>query len=103
MKENEKFLKESIDLLNRDFGESLPTLSSVMKKHQENLKEDNTILERLFEKYGKMVLEKELHYKHVSSCTFINMLPSGGAGRHILKMILRMLDRESFYMFVKTI
>jgi len=45
MKENEKFLKESIDLLNRDFGESLPTLSSVMKKHQENLKEDNTILE----------------------------------------------------------
>ena len=64
--------------------------------------EDNTILERLFEKYGKMVLEKELHYKHVSSCTFINMLPSGGAGRHILKMVLRMLDRESFYMFVKT-
>ena len=45
MKENEKFLKESIDLLNRDFGESLPTLSGVMKKHQENLKEDNTILE----------------------------------------------------------
>ena len=45
MKENEKFLKESIDLLSRDFGESLPTLSSVMKKHQENLKEDNTILE----------------------------------------------------------
>ena len=45
MKHNEKFLKESIDLLNRDFGESLPTLSSVMKKHQENLKEDNTILE----------------------------------------------------------
>ena len=71
------------------------TLSSVTE-------EDNTILERLFEKYGKMVLEKELHYKHVSSCTFINMLPSGGAGRHILKMILRMLDRESFYMFVKT-
>ena len=71
------------------------TLSSVTE-------EDNTILERLFEKYGKAVLEKELHYKHVSSCTFINMLPSGGAGRHILKMILRMLDRESFYMFVKT-
>ena len=36
MKENEKFLKESIDLLNRDFGESLPTLSSVMKKHQDS-------------------------------------------------------------------
>ena len=71
------------------------TLSSVTE-------EDNTILERLFEKYGKAVLEKELQFKKVSSCTFINMLPSGGAGRHILKMILRMLDRESFYMFVKT-
>ena len=45
MKENEKFLKESIDLLSREFGQSLPTISSVMKKHQENLKEDNTILE----------------------------------------------------------
>ena len=45
MKENEKFLKESIDLLNRDFGQPLPTISSVMEKHQENLKEDDTILE----------------------------------------------------------
>ena len=40
MKENEKFLKESIDLLSREFGQPLPTISSVMKKHQENLKED---------------------------------------------------------------
>ena len=45
MKHNEKFLKESIDLLNREFGQPLPTISSVMEKHQENLKEDNTILE----------------------------------------------------------
>jgi len=45
MKENEKFLKESIDLLNREFGQPLPTISSVMEKHQENLKEDDTILE----------------------------------------------------------
>ena len=34
MKENEKFLKESVDLLNREFGEPLPTLKTVMKKHQ---------------------------------------------------------------------
>ena len=35
MKENEKFLVESIDLLSREFGQPLPTISSVMKKHQE--------------------------------------------------------------------
>ena len=39
MKENEKFLKESIDLLNREFGQSLPTLKSVMEKHQNDLLE----------------------------------------------------------------
>ena len=36
MKENEKFLKESIDLLNREFGQPLPTITSVMEKHKEN-------------------------------------------------------------------
>ena len=35
-KTNEKYLTESIDLLQRDFGQPLPTLQSVMKKHQEN-------------------------------------------------------------------
>ena len=39
MKENEKFLKESIDLLNREFGQPLPTLKTVMEKHQNNLLE----------------------------------------------------------------
>ena len=39
MKENEKFLKESIDLLNREFGEPLPTLKTVMEKHQNDLLE----------------------------------------------------------------
>ena len=34
MKENEKFLKESVDLLSREFGQPLPTLSGVMEKHQ---------------------------------------------------------------------
>lgn len=35
MKQNEKFLKESVDLLSREFGEPLPTLKSVMEKHQQ--------------------------------------------------------------------
>mgnify|MGYP001436226315 CR=1 FL=1 len=46
MKENEKFLKESIDLLNREFGQPLPTLKTVMEKHQEQeVNESETILE----------------------------------------------------------
>ena len=39
MKENEKFLKESVDLLGRDFGQPLQTLKTVMEKHQNNLLE----------------------------------------------------------------
>ena len=39
MKQNEKFLKESVDLLNREFGQPLPTLKSVMEKHQNNILE----------------------------------------------------------------
>ena len=39
MKENEKFLKESVDLLNREFGQPLPTLKTVMEKHQNDLLE----------------------------------------------------------------
>ena len=39
MKQNEKFLKESVDLLNREFGQPLPTLKSVMEKHQSGLLE----------------------------------------------------------------
>tara|TARA_B100001113_G_scaffold235344_1_gene193492 strand:+ start:150 stop:515 length:366 start_codon:yes stop_codon:yes gene_type:complete len=39
-KTNDKYLTESIDLLNREFGQPLPTLKSVMKKHQENKESD---------------------------------------------------------------
>tara|TARA_B100000925_G_C21682122_1_gene334510 strand:- start:18 stop:383 length:366 start_codon:yes stop_codon:yes gene_type:complete len=39
-KTNDKYLTESIDLLQRDFGQPLPTLQSVMKKHQENQASD---------------------------------------------------------------
>ena len=34
MIQNEKYLKESIDILNRKFGEPLPTLEDTMKAHQ---------------------------------------------------------------------
>ena len=81
-------------------------MESSKKKACTNLssltEEDNVTLERLFEKYGNAVLEKELHYKHVTSCIFLKILPSGGAGRHILKKVLRMLDSHSFFRFVKT-
>jgi hypothetical protein len=36
---SDKYLTESIDLLHREFGEPLPTLQSVMEKHQKNIKE----------------------------------------------------------------
>ena len=34
MMQNEKYLKESIDILNRKFGEPLPTLEDTMKAHK---------------------------------------------------------------------
>ncbi len=41
MKQNEKFLTESLDILNREFGQPLPTLQDKMKKHQENQLTEN--------------------------------------------------------------
>jgi len=34
MKQNDKYLKESIDILNRKFGDPLPTLADAIKAHQ---------------------------------------------------------------------
>jgi len=34
MKQNDKYLKESIDILNREFGQPLPTLEDTMKAHK---------------------------------------------------------------------
>ena len=39
-KSNDKYLTESISLLDREFGQPLPTLQSVMEKHQENQASD---------------------------------------------------------------
>ena len=39
-KTNDKYLTESISLLDREFGQPLPTLQSVMKKYQENQASD---------------------------------------------------------------
>ena len=36
---NDKYLKESIDILNRSFGDPLPTLEDTMKKHKLNKEE----------------------------------------------------------------
>ena len=36
---SDKYLKESVDLLQREFGQPLPTLKSVTEKHQKNVKE----------------------------------------------------------------
>ena len=36
---SDKYLTESVDLLKREFGAPLPTLQSVMEKHQKNIKE----------------------------------------------------------------
>ena len=36
---NDKYLTESINLLDREFGQPLPTLQSVMEKHQQNVNE----------------------------------------------------------------
>ena len=38
MKQNEKYLKEGLDILNREFGQPLPTLEDTMKAH--NLKQE---------------------------------------------------------------
>ena len=34
MKENDKYLAEGLDILNREFGQPLPTLEDTMKAHQ---------------------------------------------------------------------
>ena len=34
MKQNEKYLKEGLDILNREFGQPLPTLEDTMKAHK---------------------------------------------------------------------
>lgn len=34
MKQNDKYLAEGLDILNREFGQPLPTLEDTMKSHQ---------------------------------------------------------------------
>ena len=78
MKENEKFLKESIDLLNREFGQPLPTISSVMKKHQEQ--EVNKIKQEVnkIETVNEITLPAEIK-RHMDK--LVNVLQGGGLNR----------------------
>jgi len=81
MKENEKFLKESIDLLNREFGQPLPTISSVMKKHQEQ--EVNKI-----ETVNEITLPAEIK-RHMDK--LVNVLQGGGLNRQKQLLVLALI------------
>ena len=51
---NDKYLKESIDILNRKFGDPLPTLEDTMKWHKEQkLKELKFGSKAQYDKYKK--------------------------------------------------
>ena len=59
---SDKFLKESIDLLKRDFGQPLPTLKSVMEKHQKNVKEGPDDV-RVTKKQLQMLIKQEAAFR----------------------------------------
>ena len=59
---SDKYLKESIDLLKRDFGQPLPTLKSVMEKHQKNVKEGPDDV-RVTKKQLQMLIKQEAAFR----------------------------------------
>ena len=59
---SDKYLKESIDLLKRDFGQPLPTLQSVMEKHQKNVKEGPDDV-RITKKQLQMLIKQEGEFR----------------------------------------
>ena len=59
---NDKYLTESIDLLKRDFGQPLPTLQSVMEKHQKNVKEGPDDV-RITKKQLQMLIKQEGEFR----------------------------------------
>lgn len=59
---SDKFLTESIDLLKRDFGQPLPTLQSVMEKHQKNVKEGPDDV-RITKKQLQMLIKQEGEFR----------------------------------------
>jgi hypothetical protein len=58
----DKYLTESIDLLKRDFGQPLPTLQSVMEKHQKNVKEGPDDV-RITKKQLQMLIKQEGEFR----------------------------------------
>lgn len=59
---SDKFLTESIDLLKRDFGQPLPTLQSVMEKHQKNVKEGPDDV-RITKRQLQMLIKQEGEFR----------------------------------------
>ena len=59
---SDKYLTESIDLLKRDFGQPLPTLQSVMEKHQKNVKEGPDDV-RITKKQLQMLIKQEGEFR----------------------------------------
>ena len=59
---SDKFLTESMDLLKRDFGQPLPTLQSVMEKHQKNVKEGPDDV-RVTKKQLQMLIKQEAAFR----------------------------------------
>ena len=88
MKHNEKFLKESIDLLSREFGQPLPTISSVMKNHQEQ--EVNKIKQEVnkIETVNEITLPAEIK-RHMDK--LVNVLQSGGLNRQKQLLVLALI------------
>ena len=80
MKENEKFLKESIDLLSREFGQPLPTISSVMEKHKENSVKKEPV--------NEITLPAEIK-RHMDK--LVNALQGGGLNRQKQLLVLALI------------
>ena len=59
---NDKYLTESMDLLKRDFGQPLPTLQSVMEKHQKNVKESPDDV-KITKKQLQMLIKQEAAFR----------------------------------------
>ena len=59
---SDKYLTESIDLLQREFGQPLPTLQSVMEKHQKNVKEGPDDV-RITKKQLQMLIKQEGEFR----------------------------------------
>ena len=59
---SDKYLTESVDLLQREFGQPLPTLKSVTEKHQKNIKEGPDDV-KITKKQLQMLIKQEGEFR----------------------------------------